>query len=116
MLSHHANPIQHANKQPEHNNINRKQHSNNQPLQYNRRVQQANNQLMQHNTRVHQVQENTSVQHTNNQSAQDKTSQQDLKWDWHVVRRYFYLLVGCKHVGDCCRSQVGYLHAYQLMD
>jgi hypothetical protein len=46
----HANPIQHANKQPEYNNINKKQHSNNQPLQYNRRVQQANNQLMQNNT------------------------------------------------------------------
>jgi hypothetical protein len=51
----HANPIQHANKQPEYNDINRKQHSNNQPLQNNRRVQQANNQLMQNNTRVHQV-------------------------------------------------------------
>jgi hypothetical protein len=70
----HANPIQHANKQPEYSNINRKQHSNNQHLQYNRRMQQTNNQLMQNNTRVHQ------------------------------------------HVGDCCRSQVGYLHAYQLMD
>jgi hypothetical protein len=54
---------------PEYNNSNRKQHSNNQPLQNNRRIQQANNQLMQNNTRVHQVQENTSVQHTNNQSV-----------------------------------------------